>query len=106
MVLEGVDTLEHLHAELKSENERCHASGKKLLASWVALAWAQADLAGTKDGQRLAHFLALHDCLSSLPDRSYFRRHVDQALGNRSNNAPYSAKRSRTVYAFSDLNCA
>ena len=83
MVLECVEAFQQLHVELTLAINRCQGSERDLLTSETALATARADLLRTRDGERQARFLALHDCLTSLPNKSYFRWHVDQALANR-----------------------
>jgi diguanylate cyclase len=79
-VLESVDALEKLHAEFALELVRCQAYESHFLASENALARARADLVDTRDGERRAQFLALHDCLTSLPNKSYFLWHIEREL--------------------------
>ena len=81
-VLECVAALDPLHATLKHELGRRQQLEREVLDARTALAQARADLVGTQAGERRARHLALHDSLTSLPNRSFFRERLDDALAD------------------------
>lgn len=72
--------LDHLHALLHLELGRRRQLEREVSDVRAALVQARADLAGTRVGERRARHLALHDGLTSLPNRRYFLQRLDQAL--------------------------
>ena len=81
-VLECVLALDQLHTTLTHELGRRRQLERKVLDAQTALAQARAELAGTQAGERRARHLALHDRLTSLPNRSFFRERLDYALAH------------------------
>lgn len=81
-VLECVAALDHLHTTLTHELGRCRQLKMEVLSAQAALAQARTELAGTRAGERRARHLALHDGLTSLPNRRFFRERLDVALTN------------------------
>ena len=76
-VLDCLADLEHLHATVAADADRCRQTIADLRRE---LAAAQADLAVTRAGERQARYLALHDSLTLLPNGSFFRGGLDHAL--------------------------
>ncbi len=79
-VLECVSALDHLHATLTHELGRCRQLKMEVLSAQAALAQARTELVGTRAGEKRARHLALHDGLTSLPNRRFFRERLDKAL--------------------------
>jgi diguanylate cyclase len=81
-VLECVAALDQLHATLTHELSRHQQLELEVFDAQTALAQARAELVGTQAGERHALHLALHDGLTSLPNRSFFRERLDHALAH------------------------
>jgi diguanylate cyclase len=79
-VLECVDALDQLHLTLRHELARRQQLERELFEAQSELAQARAQLLGTQAGERRARHLALHDGLTTLPNRSCFRERLAQAL--------------------------
>lgn len=79
-VLDCVAALDQLHMTLRHEFGRRQQLELEAFDARTALAQARAELAGTQAGERRARYLALHDGLTSLPNRSCFREQLEQAL--------------------------
>lgn len=79
-VLSCVAALDHLHTMLHHELGQRRQLERKVSDAQAALARARAELAGTQLGERRARHLALHDGLTSLPNRRCFLERLDQAL--------------------------
>jgi diguanylate cyclase (GGDEF)-like protein len=87
-VLECGEALEQLHAALAHErmcHTRLHQSATALQERLTA---ALSELAATRVGQESAQHCALHDDLTSLPNRRFFRQQLDRALRGRPEDAP------------------
>ena len=78
--LGSVAALNRLQTTLEREIAQRHHLEQQLAETRTALAHARDELAGTRAGERLAHHLALHDSLTSLPNRVFFRERLDAAL--------------------------
>lgn len=79
-VLECVEALHQLHMTLMHELGRRQQLELEVFEARSALAQAREELAGTQAvAQRVRH-MASHDGLTSLPNRSFFRERLDQAL--------------------------
>jgi len=78
-----VAALDEGHAALVRELQRTRRLEAELVAARAALAEALVDLAGTRAGERHARYLALHDGLTALPNRRYFREQLTAALAQR-----------------------
>lgn len=79
-VLECVEALDQLQATQRHELARRQRLELQVLDARTALAQARAELAGAQVEERLARHLALHDSLTSLPNRTFFRERLDHAL--------------------------
>lgn len=76
--IEGL--LDQLQTALAHERYRRRQLEREVYVVRAALEQVRADLVGTQAGERRARHLALHDGLTSLPNRSFFRQRLDQAL--------------------------
>ena len=65
---------------LARERYRRRQLEREVFVARAALVQTRADLVGTQAGEKQARHLALHDGLTSLPNRSFFRERLDQAL--------------------------
>ena len=74
--------LDQLHASLVHEQKLREQLEQMVADARTALAQARTELAGSRDGERRARHLALHDNLTALPNGGYFREQLDQALVN------------------------
>jgi diguanylate cyclase (GGDEF)-like protein len=81
-VMACVAALDRLHAALADEFGRRRRFELDALDVHAALARARAELVGSQDGERRARHLALHDGLTSLPNRTFFRERLDGALAH------------------------
>ena len=81
-VLECVGALDQLHTTMKHELARREQLEMEVFDARTALAQARAELIGTRTDERRARRLALHDSLTELPNRSFFREWVDHALAH------------------------
>jgi len=79
-VLECAQALEQLRAALGDRRTRGGSIELELREAYAALAAAGVELAGTQVRERRARHLSQHDGLTSLPNRSYFRARLDDAL--------------------------
>ena len=81
-VLECVAALDHLQTTLTHELCRRQQLEREIVDAQTALARVRVELVGTQAGERRARHLALHDGLTSLPNRSFFRERLDYALAH------------------------
>ncbi len=79
-VLECVAALGQLHATLQAELARRYSLELQVFDAQTALAQARSELAGTRAGEEKARHQALHDALTSLPNRSFFHERLDGTL--------------------------
>ena len=79
-VLECVAALGQLHSTLQAELQRRQVLELQVFDAQTALAQARSELAGTRAGEEQARHKALHDALTSLPNRSYFHERLDGTL--------------------------
>lgn len=94
IVLECVEALEQVHATLARERQLHGQLHDVALATQAKLAQALAELAETRVDKRDAHHRALHDGLTQLPNRSFFRQRLDRAL----HFAPDAAPKLAVLY--------
>lgn len=89
-VLDCAAALDQLQATLTHELGRCRQREQEMRSVQAALAQAQAELAGTRaEASRVRH-LALHDSLTGLPNRSYFRERLQWALSQDGPTPPWA----------------
>lgn len=81
-VLECASALDRLHATLAHQLGRCRQLEADVFDAQAALAQVRAELIGTQAGERRARHRALHDGLTSLPNCSFFRERLDDALAH------------------------
>ncbi len=74
--------VDRLHTDLAHELSRRRQLEREIGSVRAALAEARTQLAGTQAGAHHARHLALHDSLTSLPNRSYFLQRLDYALAH------------------------
>ena len=79
-VLGCLDTLDALRDAVHRELKRYHAIERELIGAMADLAQSRAELAATQHGERRARHLALHDSLTTLPNRLFFDERLAQAL--------------------------
>lgn len=80
--------VEKLQATLAAETSRRKQLELEVSVVRSALERARVDLAGTKAGEQHARHLALHDSLTSLPNRRYFQERLAQVLAEVSAQPP------------------
>lgn len=76
----GVPAVNCLYAMLQRELDRRRQLEREVSDLRAALAQARTELAGTRVGEQQARYLALHDSLTSLPNRRFFLDRLDQVL--------------------------
>jgi diguanylate cyclase len=79
-MLECVTALDKLRAMLAHELGRRQRLELEVFDAQTALAQLRAELAGTQAGEQHARYLALHDGLTLLPNRGFFRERLDHLL--------------------------
>jgi diguanylate cyclase len=87
-VLECVEALAHMQASLAEERLRYASLQQAVSGLQARLCEALSDLAVTQVDKQRAQHRAMHDDLTSLPNRSYFRQHLDRALHGAAQAAP------------------
>lgn len=85
--------LERLRSGLAHERGDDESVEREMRQLRSALAVAQRDLAGTRDGERRARYLAEHDGLTSLPNRSRFEARLNEALARAGTGAGFQGPR-------------
>ncbi len=79
-MLECTAAMDQLHASLTHERVRSHQVEFDLFDARTALAQARVELVGTRSDAQRSRRLALHDELTSLPNRSFFDEWLEHAL--------------------------
>jgi diguanylate cyclase (GGDEF)-like protein len=79
-VLECVAALDQLHSTLQAELQLRQTLELQVFDAQTELAQARSELAGTRAGEKQARHMALHDALTSLPNRSFFHERLDGTL--------------------------
>jgi diguanylate cyclase len=105
-VLECVAALDQLHTTLTHELDRCRQLKVEVAEAETALAQARAELAGTRAGERRARHLAMHDGLTSLPNRRFFGEQLDHALAQVAPRRPAIAVLYLDLDGFKPINDA
>jgi len=80
VVGECITALDQLHYSMVNELGRRQNLELEVFDAKTELAQARAELVGTQEGERRARYLALHDSLTSLPNRGYFVERLEHAL--------------------------
>lgn len=83
-----LSTLQQLRMTLAVERQQHLQLEREFLAARSALARARAELAGTQAAEQQARHQALHDGLTSLPNRRFFLKQLNQALARVSPDSP------------------
>lgn len=83
-----LSTVAMLEATLAAETSRRQQLEREVSIVRSALERARVDLAGTRAGERHARHLALHDGLTSLPNRRHFQQRLEEALARASPQHP------------------
>lgn len=96
-VLECATALDQLQETLQHELARHRRLELELFDTRMALAMSRNALAGTRDGERRARHQALHDGLTSLPNRTHFLGRLQESL------APSAASRPPLAVFYLDL---
>lgn len=65
---------------LRQSLQRCEALQAEVLNTQATLASLRQELDGTRDGERRAHHLAMHDGLTGLPNQRFFMSRLQQVL--------------------------
>lgn len=92
-VLDCAAALDQLQATLAHELGRCRQRDQDLRTTQAALAQARAELAGTRAEALRVRHLALHDSLTGLPNRSFFRERLQWALSQAGPAPPWALLR-------------
>jgi diguanylate cyclase len=79
-VLECVAALEQLHGHLAQERARQREQELQLFKLRASLAKTRSELVGIRGNERRSRRLALHDPLTTLPNRNFFSEWLDHAL--------------------------
>jgi diguanylate cyclase (GGDEF)-like protein len=79
-MLECVEALDQLHMTLKDDLERRRLLELEVASAKIALERTRAELIDTEAEARRANHLALHDSLTALPNRGFFRERLEYAL--------------------------
>lgn len=85
---ECVAALEEMHQALQRETAQRQELERAYQGTQQALAQAAADLVCVRGGERQARHQALHDELTTLPNRRYLLQQLDQALSQRHAGQP------------------
>jgi len=94
---ECLTALAELQAALAAESGRRRQLEREVLNTRSALERARAILAGARASEQQARHLALHDGLTSLPNRRFFQQRLEQAL------AAVSARHPALAVLYLDL---
>lgn len=83
-----VPAVNWLFAMLQRELDRRRQLEREVSDLRAALAQARTELAGTRLGERQARYLALHDSLTSLPNRRFLLERLEQVLMQDQSGSP------------------
>jgi GGDEF domain-containing protein len=96
--------LDQLDTKLDIEIERRHVLEQEVRTARNALDTARRELVGTQAGERYARHLALHDELTSLPNRSGFLQRLTYQLKHLDAQRPAAALLFLDLDAFKPIN--
>lgn len=88
--LDCVIELEQLHFTVLREINVRRRVERELQDTHRELELARLSLAGTQEGEKRARYLAMHDPLTSLPNRSYFLAQLERALNQSEPIQPFA----------------
>lgn len=103
-VLECATALDQLQDTLLHELGRHRRLELELFDTRMALAMSRSALAGTRDGERRARHQALHDGLTSLPNRTHFLERLHESLATDATARPPLAVFYLDLDAFKSVN--
>lgn len=103
-VMECVAALDHLHTTLQRALENRRQLEREVTTARAALARARTELAGSRAGEKRARQMALHDGLTSLPNRRYFLERLEQALSRVGSRHPALAVLYLDLDGFKSIN--
>ena len=103
-VLDCVAALEQLHSALIREVARGRELEMTVFDTRTALARLRGELAGTLAGERQARHLAMHDNLTSLHNRGYFRERLSLAVSRATTNGSDLAVIYLDLDGFKEIN--
>ena len=101
-----VQTMGQLYQTLMQELARSRELERHVLETQATLDRIHAELTGTRDGERHARHLALHDSLTQLPNRRFFVERLQQALAQRGAHPGMLAVLFLDLDAFKPINDA
>lgn len=103
-VLTCIDALEQVQTLLASELKHHRELEKQAHQAELALATMRQQLSGLQAGERRARHQALHDGLTHLPNRSFFRERLEGSLKTLSGQRPVLAVFFLDLDAFKQVN--
>jgi diguanylate cyclase (GGDEF)-like protein len=80
LAVDSAQALDSLHGLLLAERQAHVDAVRRLTAAQGLLAATQTALTASRRRERLAQHSALHDSLTALPNRAFFRSRLDEAL--------------------------
>lgn len=100
----GPASVEQLQMELARQRDGRRQLEREVGSLRARLAAARTELVGTQAGEHQARHLALHDSLTSLPNRRHFLQRLDHALAHVERRSPTVAILYLDLDAFKPIN--